>query len=100
MKTSSVSQPRPKRGRLLPDNACPECGTRHDIFSTGAGEQRALALGLPFLGAVPLHPNVRAAGDEGRPVVATEPDSPYAQALRRIAGHLAQRVSIQTIGAS
>jgi putative zinc finger/helix-turn-helix YgiT family protein len=27
MKTSSVSQPRTQRGRLLPDNACPECGT-------------------------------------------------------------------------
>ena len=27
MKTSSVSKPRAKRGRLVPDNACPECGT-------------------------------------------------------------------------
>lgn len=27
MKTSSRSEPRTKRGRLLADNACPECGT-------------------------------------------------------------------------
>ena len=27
MKTSSGSQPRTQRGRLLADNACPECGT-------------------------------------------------------------------------
>ena len=27
MKTSSGSEPRTKRGRLLADNACPECGT-------------------------------------------------------------------------
>ncbi len=79
---------------------CPDCDTRHDIFATGTGEQRALAMGLHFLGAIPLHPNVRAGGDEGRPVVATEPDSPYGKALARIAGVLAQRVSIQTLGAA
>ena len=77
---------------------CPSCGTRHEIFNTGAGEALALAMGLPFLGAVPLHPDVRAAGDEGRPVVLSHPDSPYGRALTQIAGHLAQRISIQTVG--
>ena len=79
---------------------CPNCDVRHDIFATGTGEQRALAMGLPFLGAIPLHPNVRAGGDEGRPVVASEPDSPYGRALAQIAGTLARRISIQTLGAS
>jgi ATP-binding protein involved in chromosome partitioning len=77
---------------------CPNCHTRHDIFNTGAGEARALAMGLPFLGAVPLHPEVRAAGDEGKPVVLSQPDTEYGRALTRIAGHLAQRISIQTLG--
>jgi ATP-binding protein involved in chromosome partitioning len=77
---------------------CPNCHTRHDIFNTGAGEARALAMGLPFLGAVPLHPDVRAAGDEGKPVVLSHPDTEYGRALTRIAGHLAQRISIQTLG--
>src|SRR4029077_14678747 len=36
----------------------PNCPTRHDFSNTGAGEARALAMGLPFLGAVPLHPDV------------------------------------------
>jgi ATP-binding protein involved in chromosome partitioning len=79
---------------------CPSCQTRHDIFNTGAGEARALAMGLPFLGAIPLHPEVRAAGDEGKPVVLSHPDTDYGRALTRIAGHLAQRISIQTIGQS
>jgi ATP-binding protein involved in chromosome partitioning len=79
---------------------CPNCHERHDIFATGTAETRALAMGLPFLGAVPLHPDVRAGGDEGRPVVLSAPDSPYGSALRRIAGHLAQRVSIQTLAPS
>jgi ATP-binding protein involved in chromosome partitioning len=74
---------------------CPNCNSRHDIFNTGAGEQRALAMGLPFLGAVPLHPDVRAAGDTGTPAVLAHPDTEYGRALSRIAGHLAQRISIQ-----
>jgi ATP-binding protein involved in chromosome partitioning len=74
---------------------CPDCGARHAIFGAGTAEERALALGLPFLGAVPLHPDVRAAGDEGRPIVVSQPDGEYAAALRRIAGALAQRASIQ-----
>jgi ATP-binding protein involved in chromosome partitioning len=78
---------------------CPGCGQRHDIFNTGSAEERALAMGLPFLGSIPIHPDVRAGGDEGRPVVAARPDSDYARTFSRIAGHLAQRVSIQAIGA-
>jgi ATP-binding protein involved in chromosome partitioning len=77
---------------------CSGCGMQHDIFNTGSAEERALAMGLPFLGSIPLHPEVRAGGDEGRPVVAGHPDSDYARTLARIAGALAQRVSIQAIG--
>jgi len=77
---------------------CPDCKSRHAIFDSGRTEERALALGVPYLGAVPLHGEVRRGGDEGRPVVAGEPGSEYARALREIAGHLAQRISIQAYG--
>jgi ATP-binding protein involved in chromosome partitioning len=76
---------------------CPNCSTRHDIFNSGSPEERALAMGLPFLGAIPLHPEVREGGDAGRPVVLSHPESLHARALREIAGSLAQRVSIQTL---
>ena len=79
--------------------ACPSCHERHEIFGHGTGEERALAMGLPFLGAIPLHPEVRNGGDTGAPVVASNPESLYALELRRIAGALAQRVSIATLGA-
>ncbi|MGH7743161.1 MAG: Mrp/NBP35 family ATP-binding protein, partial [Candidatus Eiseniibacteriota bacterium] len=78
---------------------CPNCGERHNVFSSESAEERALAMGLPFLGSIPLHPDVRAGGDSGRPIVAGKPESEYARAFSRIAGHLAQRVSIQTLGA-
>ena len=78
---------------------CPDCGSRHEIFNSGSPEQRAESLGLTFLGAVPIHPDVRLGGDTGRPVVLGKPDSEYSRTLTRIAGHLAQRLSIQTLGA-
>jgi ATP-binding protein involved in chromosome partitioning len=78
---------------------CPSCDTRHPIFDSGAAERMAGELGLPFLGAIPLHPDVRHGGDTGRPVVASHPDHDYARTLRAIAGRLAQRVSIQAVGA-
>jgi len=79
---------------------CPNCRERHGIFSSESAEERALALGLPFLGAVPIDSELRAGGDRGRPVAAERPDSETARELARIAGHLAQRVSIQTLGVS
>ena len=78
---------------------CPACGARHEIFNSGHPEERALAMGLPFLGAIPLHPAVRAAGDEGRPVVLDPAQPEYAAAFAKIAGELARRVSIQAVGA-
>jgi ATP-binding protein involved in chromosome partitioning len=78
---------------------CPNCSERHNIFASESPEDRALAMGLPFLGAIPMHPAVRAGGDAGLPVVADQPDSEYAKIIAAIAGHLAQRVSIQTLGA-
>jgi ATP-binding protein involved in chromosome partitioning len=78
---------------------CTNCGTRHEIFNSASAEERALAMGLPFLGAIPIHPEVRAGGDSGQPVVLSHPESAYAKALIGIAGHLARRVSIQAHGA-
>jgi ATP-binding protein involved in chromosome partitioning len=79
---------------------CDHCQTRHDIFSSGDAQARALALGLPFLGALPLEPAVRKGGDNGAPIVAVDPECETSRAFRTIAGALAQRISIATIGAS
>lgn len=72
-------------------------GTRMDIFGTGGGERLARESGVPFIGAIPLDPAVRAGGDEGKPVVITHPDSPVAQALTRIAMDLAARISVAAV---
>ena len=65
---------------------CPHCGEPLRIFSAMAGRAREAArLGVPFLGEVPLTLAIRETSDEGRPVVATDPTSPAAEAFREIA---------------
>jgi ATP-binding protein involved in chromosome partitioning len=48
---------------------CPHCGKETDIFSRGGGERLAQKYGVPFLGKIPLDPDIVKSGDEGRPYV-------------------------------
>jgi ATP-binding protein involved in chromosome partitioning len=64
---------------------CPSCGTRSDIFGHGGAENEAAKLDVPFLGAVPLHMDIRERSDAGKPIVATLPDSVHAGIYRDIA---------------
>jgi ATP-binding protein involved in chromosome partitioning len=64
---------------------CPKCGERSDIFGHGGAKAEAEKLGVPFLGEVPLHMDVRATSDSGRPITATAPQSPQAQIFRELA---------------
>jgi ATP-binding protein involved in chromosome partitioning len=72
-------------------------GTVLDLFGSGGGEQLAGSLSkltgtdVPLLGQVPLDPALRTAGDAGTPLVLTQPNSPAAVALRRVAETLAAR---------
>jgi ATP-binding protein involved in chromosome partitioning len=64
---------------------CPKCGERSDIFGHDGAKREAEKLGIPFLGGVPLHMDIRATSDEGRPIVASRPDSREAQVYKEIA---------------
>ncbi|CCE01478.1 Mrp/NBP35 family ATP-binding protein [Bradyrhizobium sp. STM 3809] len=64
---------------------CPECGTRSDIFGHGGARHEAERLGVPFLGEIPLHMDIRATSDAGTPVVESEPHGPHAAIYRTIA---------------
>ena len=64
---------------------CPSCGERSDIFGHGGARAEAARLGVPFLGEVPLHMRIRETSDEGRPVVAAEPNGPHAAIFKSIA---------------
>jgi ATP-binding protein involved in chromosome partitioning len=68
--------------------ACPHCGEVTDPFGTGGGQKTADALGVPFLGAVPMQVSLREGSDSGRPLVADEPRSPAGEALLDLARRL------------
>src|SRR5499427_5841244 len=67
---------------------CPKCGERSEIFGHGGARHEAERQGVPFLGAVPLHMDIRETSDAGRPVVATAPDGPHAKVYREIAARV------------
>ena len=71
---------------------CPHCGERTDIFSHGGGREISQRLGVDFLGELPLDPTLRKVGDEGRPIVLSEPNSPVARAFFDIAGKIRSAV--------
>ncbi|CAM5641484.1 hypothetical protein SALBM311S_11830 [Streptomyces alboniger] len=65
-----------------------------DVFGTGGGQSvadgltRTTGATVPVLGSIPIDVRLREGGDEGKPVVLTDPDSPAGSALRAIAGKL------------
>src|SRR6201992_2897992 len=76
---------------------CPHCGEPTDIFGSGGGETVASALTrilgapAPLLGQIPLDVRLRQGGDEGVPLVLSDPDAPAAQELRQVADGLGAR---------
>jgi ATP-binding protein involved in chromosome partitioning len=64
---------------------CPHCDERIDVFSTGGGRRTATAMGVNFLGVLPLDPHVRIGGDTGKPIATFGPDDKRAAAYYEIA---------------
>jgi len=77
--------------------ACPHCGEIADLFGTGGGQAVADALTritgatVPVLGQVPIDPRLRQCGDEGIPLVLSDPDAPAARQIAAVADTLAGR---------
>jgi ATP-binding protein involved in chromosome partitioning len=73
-------------------------GSHMDVFGTGGGEQLSDSMNVPFLGKVPMDPDVRIGGDSGKPVLVSKPQSAAAGALTDIAQKVAARVSVEALG--
>ena len=72
-------------------------GERMDIFGEGGGEKLAKMTGVPFIGSIPIDPQVRVGGDQGMPVSLSHPDSPVSKKLVEITEKIAAQVSIQAV---
>jgi len=71
---------------------CPHCGGTIDLFSRGGGKKAAEDLGVPYLGAIPLDPKMVTAGDEGRPFILQNAESPTRKAVDAVMENLVHQV--------
>jgi ATP-binding protein involved in chromosome partitioning len=72
---------------------CPTCNHVTPIFGHGGARTEAARRGIPFLGEIPLDGQIRQSSDEGRPIVATEPDSAHARHYIDIGGEVWATIS-------
>jgi len=69
-------------------------GNRNFLFGRGGAERAADDLEAPFLGALPLYPDLRIASDEGVPPAVRDPDGPVAAAFRALASKIRNSLTL------
>jgi len=63
---------------------CPKCGQRTDVFKSGGGEIMANEMHVPFLGRIPIEPQIVQACDSGKPFIYHYNQSQTAKAFEKI----------------
>jgi len=63
---------------------CPGCGAEYDIFGSGGGQKIADDLGVPFLGKIPIDPQICVDSDRGTPFVLEHRNSKSTKAFKEI----------------
>jgi ATP-binding protein involved in chromosome partitioning len=63
---------------------------KHEIFGTGGGKKEAERQKVPFLGEIPLDPEARECGDQGKPVVLERPSSTSGKVFYEFGNHLSK----------
>ncbi|GKY86385.1 Mrp/NBP35 family ATP-binding protein [Sinisalibacter aestuarii] len=64
---------------------CPHCGKESEIFGHGGAEADAHRLGVMFLGAIPLHMDIRVTSDAGKPCIIADPNGVHADHYKKVA---------------
>lgn len=77
---------------------CPQCGHEAHIFGHGGAREDAAKFGVPFLGEIPLHIDIRETSDAGTPIGVTAPEGPHAKAYSAIARTMWQDVEARKAG--
>ncbi|HZX09466.1 MAG TPA: Mrp/NBP35 family ATP-binding protein [Acidobacteriota bacterium] len=63
---------------------CPKCKHRTNLFKEGGGEKAAKQMGVPFLGSIPIDPEIVSLGDEGKSFLDKHPDSEASKAFMKV----------------
>ena len=75
------------------------CGDRAELVGHGGGAAVAKRFDIPFLGEIPLVREMREAGDNGKPLVAANPEHPQSLAFRAIAQQVVDAVAARPVRA-
>ena len=73
---------------------CPDCGEREEVFGSGGGEALAKQFGVRLLAKLPLVPEIRVAGDAGRPIALAAPDHAVSKQFAALARSVDQAFSV------
>jgi Mrp family chromosome partitioning ATPase len=76
---------------------CPHCQQEISLFKKGGGEKAARDLKVPFLGRIPIDPEMVTDCDRGMPFVMAHPDSEATKALEEIARRCKEYVGFKGI---
>jgi len=74
---------------------CPHCQKEIPLFRKGGGEKTARDLRVPFLGRIPIDPEMVTDCDRGMPFVMAHPDSEATKAFLEIARHCKEYVGFK-----
>jgi Mrp family chromosome partitioning ATPase len=76
---------------------CPHCQKEISLFKIGGGEKAAKDLKVPFLGRIPIDPEMVTDCDRGMPFVMAHPKSEATKAFKDIANHCKAYVGFKEI---
>lgn len=69
---------------------CPKCGAEVNIFKVGGGQKIAEELSVPFLGSIPIDPEICRDSDNGMSFISEHADSPASKAFSKIVKKIEQ----------
>jgi ATP-binding protein involved in chromosome partitioning len=75
---------------------CKHCGNETEIFDKGGGERMAMEFDVPFLGSLPLDPEIMMSGEQGVPILSKTKDSHAAKSILALADKLKESLSRET----
>jgi len=73
---------------------CPHCNSDIHIFGSGAGQKISEQFKIPYIGDIPLHPQIMQGSDTGKPVIISDPESNQTKSFFKISKLVAGRVSV------
>jgi Mrp family chromosome partitioning ATPase len=74
---------------------CPHCHKEISLFKKGGGEKAARDMRVPFLGRIPIDPEIVTDCDRGMPFVMAHPDSEATEAFEEIADRCKEYVGFK-----